>query len=95
MPGVGLKPTTPVFERPKTVHALGRAATVIGYVKCCKGDQIKDNELVRARIPMRSLDISVHLILPLYYGPGVAQHLTDARPARKADNQTAICDPIV
>jgi hypothetical protein len=30
MPQVGLKPMIPVFERPKTVHALGRAATVIG-----------------------------------------------------------------
>jgi hypothetical protein len=30
MPLVGLEPTTPVFERTKTVHALYRAATVIG-----------------------------------------------------------------
>jgi hypothetical protein len=28
--GVGFKPTTPVFERAKTVHALDRAATVMG-----------------------------------------------------------------
>jgi hypothetical protein len=27
---VGFEPTTPVFERAKTVHALGHAATVIG-----------------------------------------------------------------
>jgi hypothetical protein len=27
---VGLKPTIPVLERAKTVHALDRAATVIG-----------------------------------------------------------------
>jgi phosphohistidine swiveling domain-containing protein len=27
---VGFDPTTPVFERAKTVHALDRAATVIG-----------------------------------------------------------------
>jgi hypothetical protein len=27
---VGFEPTTPVFERAKTVHALDRAATVIG-----------------------------------------------------------------
>jgi hypothetical protein len=27
---VGLEPTIPVFERAKTVHALDRAATVIG-----------------------------------------------------------------
>jgi hypothetical protein len=30
MPRVGLEPTTPVFERAETVHALDRAATVIG-----------------------------------------------------------------
>jgi hypothetical protein len=27
---VGFEPTTPVFERAKTVYALDRAATVIG-----------------------------------------------------------------
>jgi hypothetical protein len=30
MPRVGFEPTIPVFERAKTVHALDRAATVIG-----------------------------------------------------------------
>jgi hypothetical protein len=30
MPLVGFEPTIPVFERTKTVHALDRAATVIG-----------------------------------------------------------------
>jgi hypothetical protein len=29
MPRVGLEPTTSLFERAKTVHALDRAATVI------------------------------------------------------------------
>jgi hypothetical protein len=28
---VGFEPTIPVFERAKTVHALDRAATVIGH----------------------------------------------------------------
>jgi hypothetical protein len=32
MPLVGFEHTTPVFERAKTVHALDRAATVIGLV---------------------------------------------------------------
>jgi hypothetical protein len=31
MPRVGLEPTIPVFERAKTVHALDRGATVIGF----------------------------------------------------------------
>jgi hypothetical protein len=40
MPQVGFEPTIPVFERAKTVHALDRAATVIGsrcygYCKTC------------------------------------------------------------
>jgi hypothetical protein len=30
MPRVGFEPTTPVFERTKTVHAADRTATVIG-----------------------------------------------------------------
>jgi hypothetical protein len=30
MPRVGFEPTIPVFERAKTVHALDRAAVVIG-----------------------------------------------------------------
>jgi hypothetical protein len=30
MPRVGLEPTIPAFERAKTVHALDRAATVVG-----------------------------------------------------------------
>jgi hypothetical protein len=30
MPQVGLEPTSQVYERAKTVHALDRAATVIG-----------------------------------------------------------------
>jgi hypothetical protein len=31
MPRAGFEPTIPAFERAKTVHALDRAATVIGY----------------------------------------------------------------
>jgi hypothetical protein len=33
MPRVGFESTTPVFERAKTVHALDRAATVIGSLR--------------------------------------------------------------
>jgi hypothetical protein len=31
MPQVGFKPTIPMFERAKTIHALEHAATVIGF----------------------------------------------------------------
>jgi hypothetical protein len=30
MPQVGFEPTTPIFGRPKTVHAFDRTITVIG-----------------------------------------------------------------
>jgi hypothetical protein len=33
MPWVGFKSTIPALERAKTVHALDRAATVIGRIK--------------------------------------------------------------
>jgi hypothetical protein len=33
MPRVGFEPTIPVFERAKTVHALDRAATLIGLMR--------------------------------------------------------------
>jgi hypothetical protein len=38
MPLVGFESTTPVFEMAKTVHALDRASTVIGYIHshCCE-----------------------------------------------------------
>jgi hypothetical protein len=34
MPWVGFEPTIPVFEGPKTVHALDSAAAVIGWSGC-------------------------------------------------------------
>jgi hypothetical protein len=34
---VGFEPTTPVFERAKTVHALDRAVTVIGEIPTFNG----------------------------------------------------------
>jgi hypothetical protein len=36
MPLVGFEPNAPVFERAKTVHALDRAATVIGFKRLVK-----------------------------------------------------------
>jgi hypothetical protein len=36
MPRVEFEPTTPALERAKTVHALDRAATVIGTMDYCR-----------------------------------------------------------
>jgi hypothetical protein len=35
---VGLEPTTPVFERAETVHAVDRAATMVGFMACTHSD---------------------------------------------------------
>jgi hypothetical protein len=48
MPRVGFGPTIPVFERAKTVHALDRAATVIG----CLAFQVR----ILIRAPINSSD---------------------------------------
>jgi hypothetical protein len=40
MPRVVFEPTIPVLEWAKTVHALDRAATMIGY-ECIKGKKVK------------------------------------------------------
>jgi hypothetical protein len=42
MPGVGFEATTPAFERAKTVHALDRAATGIGTVSFCGGENLRE-----------------------------------------------------
>jgi hypothetical protein len=40
---VGIKHTIPAFERAKTVHALDRAATVIGYCHALLGSSVELN----------------------------------------------------
>jgi hypothetical protein len=43
IPQVGFEPTIPVFEGPKTIHALDRAATVIGNLRHCLCEFHKHN----------------------------------------------------
>jgi hypothetical protein len=50
MPLVEFEPTTPVFEREKTVHALDRPATVSGF----KVPYLKENNIREAGIDARS-----------------------------------------
>jgi hypothetical protein len=60
---------------------------------------------LRVRFPMSSLHFSFDLILPTAYGPGVDSAYNrneyqespkgKVRPVLKADNLTAICEPIV
>jgi hypothetical protein len=42
MPRVEFEPTIPVFERPKTVHALDSMATVIGWNICLPPPKLTD-----------------------------------------------------
>jgi hypothetical protein len=50
MPRVGFEPTIPVFEQEKRVHALDRAATVIGIV-----NYLEDVNVVISLISFRRL----------------------------------------
>jgi hypothetical protein len=49
MPQVGFEPTISVFERVKTVHALDRAATVIGSIKLNKPQLPKGNAKLKEK----------------------------------------------
>jgi hypothetical protein len=42
MPRMGFEPTIPVLQRAKTVHALDRAATVIGSIFIYPDEMIGD-----------------------------------------------------
>jgi hypothetical protein len=56
----------------------------------------------RVRVPMRSLDFSIDLILPAAQSTRPLTEMSirnlpgrKGRPARKADSLTALCEPIV
>jgi hypothetical protein len=45
MPEVGFKPTIPVYERAKTVHALNSAATVIGFIISLLSENLNNQDI--------------------------------------------------
>jgi hypothetical protein len=47
MPQLGFEPTKPVSERAETVHALDRAATVIGTANLFESHHLKGRITVR------------------------------------------------
>jgi hypothetical protein len=55
IPRVGFEPTIPVFERAKTVHALDRAATVIG----CSFSKLDKNICVKINVQWNELLIQL------------------------------------
>jgi hypothetical protein len=81
------------------LHIIVKINSVVGWGTILQAGRS------RVRFPMRSLDFSIDLILQPHRGPGSTQPLTEmstrnlpggkGRPAHKADNLTAICEPFV
>jgi len=58
IPGVGFEPVVPVFERPKTLWVLGRAATMVGLQRKERQTDTKDfeNSVRKYKIRIRGMD---------------------------------------
>jgi hypothetical protein len=63
MPQTGFETTIPVFERTKTVHALDRAAAVIGYLS-----------LLGPNISLTNLFLNIAVICPYLNIRGQVSH---------------------
>jgi hypothetical protein len=62
---VGFEPTTPVFERVKTVHALDSAATVMG-INIHEYDKVEDTTEKKKRLCKRLTNVHKGKCLHLY-----------------------------
>jgi hypothetical protein len=62
MPRVGFESTIPAFERAKTVHALDRAATVIGR-RQIYGDSISNASTYHLGL---ILEMAVMIVMTMY-----------------------------
>jgi hypothetical protein len=60
IPWVGFEPKTPVFERAKTVHALDRAAAVIGISSVTKTVMIRNTESIKT-VGSSTLQVTIFL----------------------------------
>jgi hypothetical protein len=65
MPQVGFEPTTPVFKQTKTVHALDRAATVIGTLESTNWKNVErklswPNQILPRNLPGRAANLPKH-----------------------------------
>jgi hypothetical protein len=76
MPRVGFEPTIPVFERAKTVHALDRAATVIGY------NFIQDHMISSLLHPTTVFRTLLTNIVKLYYPFMAIDHVSHQNKTR-------------
>jgi hypothetical protein len=87
----------PVMTHHTTSNIIGARGNVVGW------GTMRQAGSSRVRFPVRSLDFSIDLIIPAALWS--TQPLTEmstrnlpggkGRPARKADNFTVICEPIV
>jgi hypothetical protein len=86
---VGFEPTISVFERAKTVHALGRAAAVIGlYVIYC----YKTQQEVSSLVYLEQSPPTLNKVDSDFYGDVSMAPLSVARPSTEASASGAITD---
>jgi hypothetical protein len=64
MPTVGFEPTIPMFERAETVHALDRAATVIGASSDIEASNSLSSRQISAQVSVQKCGIPLISLSP-------------------------------